>query len=56
MKYIAYGSNMIEEQMAHRCPNARLIGTGFLILSQSTYLQRSLPKSQCTHAQGKSFG
>ena len=30
MKYIAYGSNMVEEQMAHRCPNARLIGTGQL--------------------------
>lgn len=30
MKYIAYGSNMVEEQMAHRCPNARLIGTGYL--------------------------
>ena len=30
MKYIAYGSNMVEEQMAHRCPNARLIGTGEL--------------------------
>ena len=30
MKYIAYGSNMVEEQMAHRCPNAKLIGTGQL--------------------------
>ena len=30
MKYIAYGSNMVEEQMAHRCPNAQLIGTGML--------------------------
>ena len=30
MKYIAYGSNMIAEQMAHRCPNARLIGMGYL--------------------------
>lgn len=30
MKYIAYGSNMVEEQMAFRCPNARLIGTGRL--------------------------
>lgn len=30
MKYIAYGSNMIEEQMAHRCPGAKLIGTGYL--------------------------
>ena len=30
MKYIAYGSNMVQEQMAYRCPNARLIGTGWL--------------------------
>ena len=30
MKYIAYGSNMVAEQMAHRCPNARLIGMGYL--------------------------
>ena len=28
MKYIAYGSNMVEEQMAWRCPTARLVGTG----------------------------
>lgn len=28
MKYIAYGSNMVQEQMAFRCPDARLIGTG----------------------------
>ena len=26
MKYIAYGSNMVEEQMAHRCPGAKPIG------------------------------
>ena len=24
--YIAYGSNMDEGQMAHRCPTARLLG------------------------------
>ena len=30
MKYIAYGSNMVEEQMAYRCPNAKLVGTGQL--------------------------
>ena len=30
MKYIAYGSNMSLEQMMHRCPHARLIGTGYL--------------------------
>ncbi len=30
MKYIAYGSNMVQEQMAYRCPDARLIGTGYV--------------------------
>ena len=30
MKYIAYGSNMVQEQMAYRCPEARLIGTGYI--------------------------
>lgn len=30
MKYIAYGSNMVEEQLAHPCPGAKLIGTGYL--------------------------
>ena len=30
MKYIAYGSNMVEEQMARRCPDAKLIGTGYI--------------------------
>lgn len=28
--YIAYGSNMDEEQMAFRCPDAQLLGTGLL--------------------------
>ncbi len=30
MKYIAYGSNMVQEQMAYRCPHAKLIGTGYI--------------------------
>ena len=30
MKYIAYGSNMVKEQMAHRCPDAKLIGAGYI--------------------------
>ena len=30
MKYIAYGSNMVQEQMAVRCPEAKLIGTGYI--------------------------
>ena len=30
MYYLAYGSNMDEDQMSHRCPGAKLIGTGRL--------------------------
>ena len=28
--YVAYGSNLNREQMAHRCPEAKLVGTGML--------------------------
>ena len=28
--YIAYGSNLNKEQMAHRCPTARFLGTGVI--------------------------
>ncbi len=30
MKYIAYGSNMSVGQMAYRCSDAKLIGTGYI--------------------------
>jgi len=30
MKYIAYGSNLSVEQMTHRCPDAKIIGTSIL--------------------------
>lgn len=30
MKYIAYGSNMNQDQMRYRCPGAQLVGTGLL--------------------------
>ena len=30
MIYVAYGSNMVESQMAVRCPEAKLIGTGYI--------------------------
>ena len=30
MLYIAYGSNMVREQMDYRCPDAKLIGTGYM--------------------------
>ncbi len=29
-KYIAYGSNLNREQMAQRCPDAKVIGSGML--------------------------
>jgi gamma-glutamylcyclotransferase (GGCT)/AIG2-like uncharacterized protein YtfP len=28
--YVAYGSNLSVEQMAHRCPDATIVGTGIL--------------------------
>ena len=28
--YVAYGSNLSVEQMAHRCPDATIVGTGVL--------------------------
>ena len=30
MKYVAYGSNMSVEQMARRCPGAKIVGTGVI--------------------------
>ena len=30
MLYIAYGSNMVQHQMDHRCPDATLVGIGAL--------------------------
>ena len=47
MKYIAYGSNMVEEQMAYRCPNARLIGMGKLPNHQlEFYLHATVERSR----------
>ena len=30
MLYVAYGSNMNLEQMAYRCPDAKVVGTGVI--------------------------
>ena len=47
MKYIAYGSNMVAEQMAHRCPNAQLIGTGWLLNHRlEFYLHATVEKTR----------
>ena len=47
MNYIAYGSNMVQEQMAYRCPGARLIGMGYLPGAQlEFYLHATVERSQ----------
>ena len=47
MKYIAYGSNMVQEQMAFRCPGARLIGTGWLLNHRlEFYLHATVEKTR----------
>lgn len=47
MNYIAYGSNMVQEQMAYRCPDARLIGMGYLPGAQlEFYLHATVERSQ----------
>ena len=51
MKYIAYGSNMVEEQMAYRCPNAKLIGMGYLHNHRlEFYLHATVERSQAKGA------
>ena len=30
MRYVAYSSNLSVEQMAFRCPNAKIVGTAIL--------------------------
>ena len=37
MRYIAYGSNMVREQMDYRCPDAKLIGTGYIAGARNDY-------------------
>ena len=51
MKYIAYGSNMVKEQMAYRCPDAKLIGTGYLPNHRlEFYLHATVERSQAKGA------
>ena len=51
MKYIAYGSNMVKEQMAYRCPGARLIGTGYLPNHRlAFYLHATVERSRARDA------
>lgn len=52
MKYIAYGSNMVQEQMAYRCPDARLVGMGYLPSARlEFYLHATVERSRSKDAQ-----
>ena len=47
MKYIAYGSNMVKEQMDYRCPDAWLIGTGYIEKARlEFYLHATVQRSR----------
>ncbi|MEA4896877.1 MAG: gamma-glutamylcyclotransferase family protein [Christensenellaceae bacterium] len=47
MKYIAYGSNMVKDQMAYRCPDAKLIGTGYIERARlEFYLHATVERSR----------
>jgi len=51
MKYIAYGSNMSTDQMAYRCPDAKLISTGRLQGAQlEFFLHATVERSQIKNA------
>lgn len=41
-KYIAYGSNLNREQMAKRCPDAKVIGSGMLTLEYTLKMRQSV--------------
>ncbi len=51
MKYIAYGSNMVKEQMEYRCPDAKLIGTGYIERARlEFYLHATVERSRIKRA------
>lgn len=45
--YVAYGSNLSEEQMAYRCPSAKIIGMG-LVRDWRLMFKGDLPNSYAT--------
>ncbi|MBQ7885829.1 MAG: gamma-glutamylcyclotransferase [Clostridia bacterium] len=52
MKYIAYGSNMVMEQMERRCPDAKLIGIGYLDHARlEFYLHATVERTRAKGAQ-----
>lgn len=52
MKYIAYGSNMVEEQMAYRCPGGKLIGMGTLSNHRLEFYRHATVEADTACAEG----
>ena len=51
MKYIAYGSNMVQEQMVYRCPDAKLLGIGYIEHARlEFYLYATVERSEIKDA------
>ena len=47
--YVAYGSNLNREQMAHRCPEAKLVGTGMLSNYEMVFRAKKGNGSTCRY-------
>lgn len=52
MKYIAYGSNMVEDQMAIRTPNAKLLSLGTLPNHRLEFYRHATVEPNNTCAEG----
>ena len=48
MRYIAYGSNMSQEQMRWRCPDAKLIGVGWVSGARLEFRGRAAGNAHAT--------
>lgn len=51
--YVAYGSNMNLEQMSHRCPKAKVVGTGILKDYKLTFRGRYKGVANIEHCKDK---
>lgn len=52
--YVAYGSNMSEEQMGYRCPDAKILGKG-IINDWRLMFKGELPSSYATIEEWENF-
>lgn len=52
--YVAYGSNLSEKQMANRCPDAKIVGTG-LLKNWRLMFKGEMPYSYATIEEWENF-